>query len=109
GLIGLMSAAEHFERLAIVAGVSERTTIGAEHAHMARILDRGLLEHCDGLRTLAVAAQRMRIIDRGLRIFRVGAVALAPAFRRAVPFIRPAGRGSGGERARRLPRLYGLS
>ena len=108
GLVGRMRAGEHVERLLVVADIGERAPVGAEQAHMFRILDRGLLEHGHGLGALAISTQSLRVFHRRFGIARVGAVAFAPCIRRALPIALCAGCG-GGEGAGRFRWLDGLA
>jgi hypothetical protein len=83
---------------------------------MLWVLDRRLFEHGGGLRALAHAAQRLRVVDRRLGVGRVGAVAIAPGLRRALPIgvalrrrsdAERSGRGMGGVAACRQKRERG--
>ena len=106
-MLGHVRAAQHVERLLIVADVGERPPIGAEHFHVPRVPQRSLLQHRHRLRALAALAQRLRVMDRNLGIVRIGVVAFTPGLRRAAPFLlarRSRGtalgeRGAGGGRA----------
>ena len=77
GLVGRMRAAEHFQRLIEIAGLGQRAAIGAKHGLVARVCDRGLFEHGDGLRALSGGAQRLRVVERRVDIARIGAILLA--------------------------------
>jgi hypothetical protein len=90
GRAGRVGIIEHLERLFVIADVGKRAAVGSEHAAMLGVLDRRLLEHGDGLRALAVGAQRLGIIDRRFGIVRISAVAHGPHLRRARPIRFPA-------------------
>src|SRR6185436_107742 len=98
---------EHVDGLGVMPVISERAAKGVKHASMLRILDRGLLEHGNGLRALAVLAQCPRIVDGGVWIARIGAVAFAPGVGRAPSLRAPARCRNSAERARRLGWLRG--
>lgn len=85
-----MGVIEHVECPFVTADIGKRAAVGPEHAAMLRVLDRRLLEHGDGLRALAVGAQRLGIIDRRFGIVRISAVAHGPHLRRARPIRFPA-------------------
>ena len=103
GCAGGVGALEHLERPFVIAGIRKRAPIGGEHAAIARVLDRRAFEHREDLRVLAVASQRAGIIDRGVRIVRMRAVALGRAWRRTLAF--GSGNAEGGRHLRRLGRL----
>src|SRR5438046_2957764 len=84
-LVGGMRSIEDFQSLLVIADIGERLAIGTEHPRVFRIVQRGLLEHRNGLGALAIAPQRLGIIDGSLRIPGICAIALPPAIRRAPP------------------------
>jgi hypothetical protein len=84
-----------------------RAANGVKHASVLRILDRGLFEHRNGLRALAILAQCPRIVDSRVWIAWIGAVAFAPGVGRAPPIRAPAGCSGSAERACRLGWLRG--
>ena len=100
-LVGRVRAAEHFERLLVVAGVGERPAIGAEQRLVVRIVDRGLLEHGDGLGALAGRAQRLRRSGSPLRGRSDSRGSARPRLRRVAP---PFGFGARRLRPRRSSR-----
>jgi hypothetical protein len=98
---------ENVERPFVIAGVGKRAPVGGEHAGILRVLDRGLFEHGNGLRPLAIGAQRPRVVDHRFGIGRVRAVAFAPR-QRGAPIGTGARRGSA-KRSGRLRRLRRLA
>ena len=79
GRAGRVGAVKHRERPFVIAGSRQRAAIGGKHAAIVRVLLRRAFEHREGLRVLAAASQDPGIIDRGVRIVRMRAVALGQA------------------------------
>ena len=82
-VVGRMRAAERFDRLFVLARFSQRTTIGTQQRHAARVADRRLFEHSNRLRTLIGRAQGARIGDGRIHIIRIIAIARAEGVQRA--------------------------
>ena len=78
GIVGRVRAAEHVERLVVVAGLGQRAAIGAEQRHIVRIADRGLLQNGHRLGALLGGAQRPGIADGRIGIAGIFAVARRP-------------------------------
>ena len=83
--IGRVRSIEDFESLLVIADIGERAAIGPEDSHVLGIVQGGLLEHRNSLGALAIAPQRLGIIDGSLRIAGICAIAFPPTIRRASP------------------------
>jgi hypothetical protein len=84
-LLRCVGAAEHFERLVEMADIGKRTAIGPKQRRVVGLGKRCLFQDRYGLGALAARTQSPRIGKGGLRIVRVGAVALAKRLGLASP------------------------
>ena len=75
-----MGAAQHLERLIVIARFRQRAAVGAEHAFVVRILQRHALEHGDRLGALAGGAERLGVAQRDVDVRGIGAVLRAIGF-----------------------------
>ena len=85
GIFGRVRAAEDVERLVVIAGLGQRTAVGAEQRHIVRIADRGLLQHRNGLGALIGRAQGAGISDSGIGVVVIVAIAGTQDVDRAPP------------------------
>ncbi len=85
-LVGRVGAVEDLERLLEIADVGKRAAVSAEQGGVAGVLEGCLLQHRDGLRSLAAAAQRLRVGDCRRGIIRFFAIAAGQPFGFGPPF-----------------------
>ena len=76
GLVGRVGAAEHVERLLIIAVFRKRAAVFAEHGLVVRVADRCPLQHGQRLGALSGGTQRLRIAQCDVEVRRVGTILL---------------------------------
>ena len=96
GLVGRMGAVEHFQRLLEITRLGERAAIRASTALSLGLRVRPF-EDGDCLRALSGSAQGLCIVDGGLGICRICAVAITPGIGGTPPVRLPLRVGSQGE------------
>ena len=85
GLIGRVGAAEHVERLFVIAGLRQRAAVFTEYVPVVWILHRQAFEHGDRLRALGGGPQRLGVVQRDVDLGRIGVVLRAVAVEIAPP------------------------
>ncbi len=76
-IVGRVRAAERFDRLLVLARLSQGTAVGTQQGHAARGANRCLFEHGDRLSPLIGGPQGARVGDGRIDIVRIIAIASA--------------------------------